>query len=385
MTWRQIRYLLDSEVQSSDDATKILKLPLSNVIHTLYIKAEVTNGATNAQDLSLDDVVDKIEVIGNGSEVVYSLTPQEARLWGLLDYGFPITEKRDEGGGEVQHAVYPILFGQHEWDPNFWLPCSKFTDLELRIKYSPTISVTAFATGTVTLTVIALMTMGGDPGPYQGTLRKTTIYDFTTVASGDETIDLPRRLLYKRGLIYAYEAGVEDGTDITKVKFSLNNDELIPFNLDWEDLQEWNRKIYDLHPYFTALLNRADGDVVHTHLGRLTNVKLTPAAAAKSASVAAVAGDAVTLDLLDQSTQAVDEGGTATYTIHAAVTADTDIFMYAEGLGLPYAVLLPFSEIGEDGVFDPTKYDMVQLILTQGGAGADAKVSLEEIISYGGK
>ena len=155
MAWRQVRYLLDSEVQSSDDATKILKLPLSNVIHTLYVKVECVNGMTNNQDASIDDVVDKIEVIGNGSEVIYSLTPQEARRWGLLDFGQPITEVVNESPTMPMQAVYPIMFGFEEWDENFWLPCSKFTDLELRIKYSPTIGPTAWQSGMTTITAVS--------------------------------------------------------------------------------------------------------------------------------------------------------------------------------------------------------------------------------------
>jgi len=382
MAWRQVRYLLDSEVQSSDDATKILKLPLSNVIHTLYVKAECTNGATNNQDVSIDDVIDKIEVIGNGSEVIYSLTPQEARLWGLLDFGQPITEIVDEAGGAKMQAVYPIMFGFKEWDENFWLPCSKFTDLELRVKYSPTIGATDWASGTVTLTVIALMTMGGDPGPYNGTLRKTTVYDFTTAASGDEVIDLPRRLLYNRGMIYCYEAGIEDGVDITKVKFSLNNDERIPLNMDWVDLQEWNRKLFDVISYRLMKLNRANNDVVHTHISRIQSVQILPFASADItndqlyyAHADAIAGDAVTLENLVVDVTAGSEDLTAD-------TTDRDIYMKVEGLGLPFAAVLPFAYLNSGQFFDPTKFDMVQLILTQGGAGGDAKVSLEEVISF---
>ena len=47
--WNFRRAILDNEVQSSDDATKIVKLPLSNVLHTLYVKVKCTNGATSAK------------------------------------------------------------------------------------------------------------------------------------------------------------------------------------------------------------------------------------------------------------------------------------------------------------------------------------------------
>lgn len=380
MPWRQVRYLLDAEVQSSDDATKIVKLPLSHVIHTLFVKVACTVGATSGQNLDIDDVVDKIEVIGNGSQVLYSLTPHEIRRYTLLDTKRPLLEKVHEGANQTMWAVYPIFFGFQPWDPNFWLPCSKFTDLELRIKYSPTIGATAWASGTVTISVIALMTMGGEPGPYQGTLRKTTIYDFTTAASGDEVIDLPRRLLYSRLMVYCYEQGTDEGTNITNVKLSLNNDERIPLDLDWLDLQDWNQQMYQLFPYRDMLIYRAHGDSVYTDLSRIMSAQITPMTANELAAAAFIYGDTIDLEIRDQSEQAVDEGGTNTYTIHATKTTDRYYFLHVTAQGLPHAVLIPFAELNGGVFFDPTKFDMVQLILTQGGAGGDAKVSLEEIL-----
>lgn len=380
MAWRQIRYLLDSEVQASDDATKILKLPLSNVVHTLYPTIECTVGATGGKNLSIDDVVERIEVIANGSQVIVSLTPQELKRWGLLDLEVPPTQKIDERGGAVMSSTYPILFGDTEWDENKWLPCGKFTDLELRIKFSPTIAATAWTSGTVTITVLALMSMAGPPGPYQGTYRKTTIFDFTTVASGDKVIDLPKRLKYRRALLYCYEAGVEDGLNLTQVKFTLNNDERIPLDMSWFDLQDWTRKLYSVSPEVVMDLFRANADVVNTHLARLTAIELTPAQDNVSTLVSAIAGDAVTIGVIHQGVQAVNEGGTATYNIQEKVTTNTHLKLLAKGLGLPYFTVIPFDYLNGGNLFDPTQFDMVQLQLTQGNAGGDAKISLEELI-----
>lgn len=380
MPWKQVRYLLDSEVQSSDDATKVLKLPLSNVLHALYVTVECKTGSTNAQNLDIDDVVDKIEVIGNGSEVIFSLTPAEIRRWAFLDLGRPIQEVVNEGPSQWMKATYPIFFGFSPWDPNYWLPCDRFTDLELRIKYSPTIAATAWATGTVTITVIALMTMGGVPGDYRGTVRRTTVYDFTTAASGDEVIDLPRRLLYSRLLVYCYEAGIEDGVDIAKVKLSLNNDERIPLNLDWVDLKDWNQAMYKFDVYRNMLLHRSNDDDVYTKIAHIQGVKVLPFASADITNdvlyydhADAIAGDKVTLECLSADLTAGSEDLTAN-------TTDHYIYLEVVGKGLPHAVVIPFKELAEGDFFDPTQFDMVQLILTQGGAGGDAKVSLEEIL-----
>jgi len=65
-----------------------------------------------------------------------------------------------------------------------------------------------------------------------------------------------------------------------------------------------------------------------------------------------------------------------------AYTTDHDMFLTVKGLGLPYATVLPFDLFGDEESFDPGAYDQVQLILTNGNAGATVKVSLQEILTY---
>jgi len=382
MAWQQLRYILDGEVQSSDDATKVIDLPRSNVLHTLYVKVECTNGSTSNQGADISDVVDKIEVIANGSEVLYSMTPKEIERWALLETGKPIMQERNEAGSAVQMAIYPIYFGRDEFDPEFWLPCDRFTDLELRIKYSPDIGATDFATGTTTITVLALMTMGGDPGPYAGTLKTSTIYSFTSAASGDETIDLPQSHPYRRLLVYAHEAGVADGSNITNVKFSLNNDEQIPFNLKWDDLQQWNQLLFNIDFEERWHLFRSDTDTVTTYVGRIVGYSLEVNEDVDLTNdtfildrIDTITGDQLTINSSEVDVTAGSEDITA-------YTTDHDMFLTVKGLGLPYATVLPFDLFGDEESFDPGAYDQVQLILTNGNAGATVKVSLQEILTY---
>ena len=65
-----LRTLLDNEVHASDDFVRTIKLPLSNFIHTIYVTFKVTNGATDAENQSAYDALDKVEVIANGSDVL---------------------------------------------------------------------------------------------------------------------------------------------------------------------------------------------------------------------------------------------------------------------------------------------------------------------------
>lgn len=377
--WTFERVILDNEVQSSDDATKIVKLPQSNYLHTLYVKCKMTNGATSAKNQSMADVVDKIEVVANGSDVLYSLTPAEIKRWSLWQTSLNIPQVRTEVGAAVQEAVYPIMFGRAPFDPNFYLPCARLTDLEVRVKYSPTIAATSFATGTFTLTVAALMSMGNPPGDYLGTLSTKTIRNFTSAASGDEQTLIPRGNLVRQIMVYAYEAAIEDGTDITRVKMDVNNNERVMWDMAWRDLQDVNK--YDNWIIHEEKIRAfvADTDTLDSKVSRIRAVHVSENFAASAANdeiyfrrVASIAGDTLTFEGMKADITAGAEDLTADAT-------GRNVYVTVEGEGLSHGVILDFAKAGEEAVLNSSEYDQVRVTLTQGGAGADVRISTQEI------
>jgi hypothetical protein len=352
-----LRTLLDNEVQSSDAATKTIKLPLSNYIHTLYLKLTVTNGATDCENQSAYDAYDKVEVIANGSDVLYSLTPREAKAWYLWERGMNIPQVRNEKGGAVQSVTIPIFFGRSDFDPFYFLPCARLTDLELKITYSPTIAATAFATGTSTIAVHALMTMGNPPDDYQGTLVHKTIKAFSSAASGEDQTLIPRGNLLRQLLVFAYEAAIEDGVDITRVKMDLNNQERVICDAKFVDLQEVNRIDRWIHHVEDIWTARDTTEVENTHVSRIASVTGGSTTAADTFAATLVAGDAVTI----------------------AGTFTTPPFLHVEGYGLSHAAVIDLSKQGETNLLNTADYDQIQVTLTQGGAGADTRISSQEV------
>lgn len=354
-----LRTLLDNEVQASDNAIKTLKLPLSNFIHTLYVKFSVTNGATDAENQSAYDALDKVEVIANGSDVLYSLTPREAKAWYLWERGMNIPQTRNETGAAVQSVIIPIFFGRSDFDPYYFLPCARLSDLELKITYSPTIAATSFATGTSTIAVHALMTMGTPPDQYQGTLVHKTVKAFTSAASGEDQTLLPRGNNLRQLMVYAYEAAIEDGVDVTRVKFDLNNQERVLVDAKFVDVQGINRIDRWIHHTEDILCARDTAEVENTLVSRIASVELQTTTAADIIQATVVAGDAVTVT------------GTIT----------TPFWMAISGYGLSHAAVIDFAKQGETNLLNTSEYDQLQLTLTQGGAGADVRVSTQEVRS----
>ena len=377
--WPYHRTILDNEVQSSDDATKIVKLPLSNYLHTLFVKCKMTNGSTSARNQDMEDVVDKVEVVANGSDVLYSLTPAEIKRWQLWQNGKNIVQERNETASAVQEACYPIHFGRGMFDPDYFLPCARLSDLELKVTYSPTIAATSFATGTFTLAVYGLYSMGNPPAEYRGTVSTKTLKSFTSAASGDEQIDIPRGNLLRQLMVYAYEAGIEDGVDITRVKFDVNNGERVLYDIAWNDLVDWNTQDnWVFHEeYIHAFLS--NNDAINSDVARIVAALAHPKFATNTttdvlsdARIDAIAGDALTFDCNTLTIAAGSETAEAD-------TTDKAVDVFVRGQGLSFAAILDFAKHGEAGLLNTSETDLTRLTLTQGGADAAVRVSSQEV------
>jgi len=375
------RVILANEVQSSDAATKIVKLPLSNYLHTLYVKVQCTNGATSAKNQDISDVVDLIEVVANGSDVLFSLTPQEIKRWTLWFTGCNIPQVRNERASAVQEMVFPIFFGRYSYDPNFYLRCNTLSDLELKVTYSPTIGATAFTTGTTTIGVDAVMTMGGQPGEYLGTLTHKTLRSFTSAASGDEQTLIPRGNLLRQLLVFAYEAAVEPAANITNIKFDLNNDEQVRANIAWNDLQAINTVENWIEHVETIFGFTVDNDTIDTDVSRIAFVSSHLQSSMSDANdtfelgrVDAIAGDRITID------QAAGDITAGAETFATDATGRNHLLM-VRGYGLSHAVVLDFAKAGDVNLLNTAQYDQVRLTLTQGNAGAAVRISTQEVRS----
>lgn len=382
MPMQQWRVLDPRTIQASNDATLRVKLPVSNVLHSLAVLVECTNGATNAQGQTMREVIDWIKVIADGSQVLFYLEPETIRLQHLLDTRENLVETINEGASIVQKAVFPVKFGRDWFDPEYYLDLAMFNDLELQIKFSPTIAATSFTTGTTTTTVIGLMTMAGQPGPYKGSFVTRIIENFTTVASGDKTVKPPQGWPYRSLFVRSYEAGIQDGVDITGVKLDLNNGGVTPLNMTWNQLHNLNQSLKPINPVLSAIIHRADTDTVITLLSHIRSAILTPHHDVSItndtftvAGIDTIAGDTLTLNLSEGDITAAGEDLTAE-------TGDLVYFLLVHAEGLPYGVWLPLNVEDKAPYFNSKAYDEIELILTQAAAGGDTDVVLQEVRNF---
>lgn len=377
--WVFHRVLVDDELQASDDATRILDLPKSNYLHALYVKIQATNGGTSGRGFRPDDVLDLVTVYGSASDVLVNLTPQELREWYMWQAGENIPQFRTEEASAIQWAVYPIFFGRWAYDSDYYLPMTRLEDPKIHIKFSPTIAATGFATGTTRISVWALMSMGREPGQYRGTLSRKTIKAFTSAAAGDDETLLTKGNMLRQLMIRAYEAATIPSNNVTHVKFSLNDDETVMYDLDMDALMQWNA--LDAWPGFEESFRAmvANNTALDVGLSNIVNASLTPMFQSDATgdtvytrSIAAIDGDELTI-----------KGEQGDWTGAAFdVTADAvlrPVLVNTNHYGLPNAGVLDFAKAGEGNLLNTRNFDKISLKLTQGNAGAAVRVSTEEV------
>lgn len=372
---------VNDEVQSSDAATWTYRLPKEGALHTIMLGAACTNGATGGRAVSIFDVVDTIEVVADGSKVLYSLTPREIEKRYETEHGHALNVVQSEAAAAVQRAVFPIMFGRKLYDAPMFLPLSRYNDVQLRVTYSPTIAADGgFATGTTTFDVQLIITPQAELPSYLGTLITKTIKAFTSAASGDDATKLSLLNRIRNIGIYAYEANVSDLTDITRVLLRANAGDQILFDADILQFYQLNRELFGAEIVHTARLFAQDNDTFDTRIGNIAVWDISIALAMSDANdtfslvnIDAYTGDRVVIGLQDADITA----GAETFATRAT---DTELYITTRSFGPSYFGLIPFMYVdAPEGYLNTLAYSELEVVLTQGGAGADTRISTQEL------
>lgn len=353
-----------------DSQTKNIDINIRDPISAIDIIYQADNGSTSNQGHPIHKDVSKIELV-DGSEVLESVSMPQLEAINFFETGKYPPHTIDEQGGNTQKEQATLHFGRWIGDPLLWFDPTKFSNPQLKLTHSLTISSTAgFATGTGKLTVIAHVFEDRPPAG-KGFLMNKEIYAWTTAASGDETIDLPVDYPYRMLFVRGYESGVSWDTDITKVKMSCDQDKFIPFDLYADDLIYLNEQLFGWATV-KQLLFRADGDSPETFIAVIKEAFANARQDLDLASLDAISADTVTLQLLALTTSPSI----------AKDTTDRAVDLLVRGIGPHNVLAYPFGrlDVVEDW-FPATSYKSIQLKVTQGGAGAAASVVLQQLRS----
>jgi len=349
-----------------DDAGELtVDLNLSDPLTALYVEFRNTNGATENRTSLIPDDVDEIQII-DGSRVLFNLDGEEFVALQQYLTGFTPYNLYTELPGLSQVMGGWIPFGRMRNDPAYALDLSRFSNPQLRVKWSFNAAATEWASSSGRLTVFADVMMGA-PAP-QAMLLTKEIKTFTTVSSGDERTDLPRDYPYLGILMQALKAGSAPDSVITDFKLTADTDDLILVNLDTTDM------IRLISQWFPRMDYKQE-----YHVQNAQTIKTVPKS---QESVMLVGADTDELVFryanagVGQGTLYVDSNG-------SAVTNDANVEAMVTGycpLGCLYWPLGRHSEPGE--WFDPTPYRSLELVLTNGAASGECKIVTVQAMPY---
>ena len=374
------RLLLDQETQASDAATRRIPLPRRGLLSGLTLRTRITNGATAGLE-KIFTAIDRVEIVADGSNVLFSMTGAALYRWGHFVYRVEPPHRQDQQLSVVQELTLPITFGGYFGDPDLGLNLGNYRDVEVRIAYSPTIAATEFVTGTTSFHIVMWIDDNLDViGRNLGFLRTTEVNAFTTVASGETVIELPRAYKYWDLMVFCREAAIDDGVDITIAEVRFNDRAWIPATGRWDDWQAENEKALGIDPRHTGIMLRGDTETFDTHTGRTWFATVTPifvqsdAAGLITVMIGSIAGDRLTMSVSDTADAAAS-------THFTAAAADRPIFWEAKGLGVGNAILIPFAQGNNpDLALDAPSAARSQLVLTNGGAGGTCETILRELV-----
>ena len=375
------RYLLNREAQANDAATRTIELAKAGYVSGIMLRIEATNGATSGTE-HLIDSIDRVEIIADGSDVLFSLEGVELYKWNWVWLKKRPAQRRTMRAAAVQELSLLIPFGRFLGDPDLYLDLSRYQRVELRIQYSPTIAATGFVTATFTISAIEYgWRAGAAPGGTRGFIRTRQIRSFTSLATGEDVQELDRRYPYLGALVYAREAAIEDGTDITNVEIREDDGRVIPYTARWLDAQMENEHMLGIVPVEEGIALRTDAGTIDTLVSRILTAAVhieedaaTADAVTPQLTIASVTADRITVSILE-----TDEDGTTAAS--ALATALYPIHWSAKGIGIGNAVWVPLALPGDiDNPYDAPSKSKVQLALTQAGAGAAVRVSTQELV-----
>lgn len=375
------RHLVNDAVQSSDNNTYRYDLPTQDCLHALFLRVSCTNGATAGRGVTIHDVVDNIQVLGTPSDPIINLNPREYEKWYENIFRRPLPMIWTEAASGVQEITYPLIFGRSLFDREMWLPLWEFTQPQLVVDYSPTISATVgFATGTTTFDLVGYISKRGELANYLGTLCKRSIRTFTSAAAGDESTKIDTINRIRNIGLYAFEAQVADGSNITRVVLRHRTTGGEIWQGDWQNFMNEQRERFPGFITHQARLLAADNDIWKSRLGgnkrwgiELFGTHDVTADTFALANFDAENGDELTLDVSIADVTA----GSETHIADTGAKA-WKVFATAENPGYFGNISFMGRDIPED-YLDPIAEKDIELVLTQGNAGADVRISIEEL------
>lgn len=362
-------YLVEDEVLDAS-GTRIFNLDFSNPLLALFITVEgkkYDNSDTRNPIIARE--VSKIEVV-DGSDVLFSMNMEEAMAMQLYSGGKqPFMSYSNNSISGRCRATAKLAFGRDDSDQEWMLDCKRFINPQLKVTYAFTEGAGYWTDNYQKLTVHALV-CENPIREAMGFLMGKQIYTWAKATSGDETIDMPRDYPYRLLLIRVKDSGTPTYAEISKIKLSCDIDRFVPINITTQDLFFENAVRYGLLiQQMETIGDGSDEDIV-AHCPFANNW----GACIESWNLGE--GAVIKRPYSGYCTVAKDKD--------TALSASQRAIVTHRGYEYHWCEPLPFGNLRDaEEFFDPTPFQTVRLILTQGQTDAcSSAVVLQQVRPY---
>jgi len=259
--------------------TYTLELPDHGLLGSIMIHVyatPVSNSLMATEKWRLVDFISKIEVIGNGSEIIKSVNGRIGKYLAWLDGGgcSPDRGTNYATGTKRHHSV--INFGRKFFDPDYGLDLGRWGSVELKITNDG--SGTYF-TGNMTIDVICNWLREGSPSQFKGYFRTEQWREWTTIAAEKKYLELPLQHVLRR-LILQTDADVDANmvAETTlynlayQIELSIRSGKLKVFDDNLRDLWYENYWLYGRNVLQSMQSYHSDAKGIRTGLGQSLGV-----------------------------------------------------------------------------------------------------------------
>lgn len=240
-----IQPLAQDEPSTSDDTVYIKDLPKQGCLSGIDLKFLIANltHANGNPAANILDCINKIEIVRNGDERIFSMSGHELFQHYWTQDGKPPFHEFNGRNSEEAFVVFPIRFGRFMGDTQFGLNLAKASNVQLLIDYALNPvgdnddgDPTGFKTGTTVINAMMHITPPDKTVPFQACIGLRQYYTHATTASETKRMDLPRQNPLLGMGVYNHKSGTSQSATVASLNLELNNGDKIPIRGNWYDL-----------------------------------------------------------------------------------------------------------------------------------------------------
>lgn len=212
MFWQR-EYLREGSSQVRGDTWRE-DFPGNGLLGSLLLRmsvAGVSGAFAAAEKWRILDFISKIEIVGDGTEVIKSLTGESLAACMFFDQGIANADYWHSYATGTKWCHLLLNFGRKLFDPEFGLDLSRWSNVEIKITNDA--SATYFG-ASIGLSVLQYFLRDAGAGGFRGYLRTEEWRKWTTVAGEVKYLEIPKELPVRRILMQLIPD--VDGTNISE-------------------------------------------------------------------------------------------------------------------------------------------------------------------------